>query len=137
MEKMRLRRLGVRTTLPTRLLEHLLVLVLAHLLAPLLDYRTQRISSACLLDGLEKTRPAVGRAESYRTGFYQVSRRQRRPELLVPDDQSPAAGPGRRAAGRRWFTNQGQLESSRMYFKDAHEELRLHIRRLLETSYVF
>src|SRR2546423_3563493 len=46
--------LRVRPTLPTRLLEHLLVLVLAHLLAPLLDYRTQRISRACVIDGLEK-----------------------------------------------------------------------------------
>jgi len=36
--------LGVRPALPPCLLEHLLMLVLAHLLAPLLDYRTQDFS---------------------------------------------------------------------------------------------
>jgi hypothetical protein len=41
--------LGVRAALPTRLLEHLLVLVLAHLLAPLLDYGTQANSNAGML----------------------------------------------------------------------------------------
>jgi hypothetical protein len=44
---------GVRATLPTRLLKHLLVLVLAHLLASLLDYRTQGNSRACLFEGLK------------------------------------------------------------------------------------
>ena len=38
------RSLRVRATLPARLLQHLLVLVLAHLLAPLLDYGAQIIS---------------------------------------------------------------------------------------------
>src|SRR5919199_4385617 len=47
-------RLRVRAALPPRLLQHLLVLVLAHLLAPLLDYRTQANSRACVIDGLEK-----------------------------------------------------------------------------------
>src|ERR671934_998391 len=41
-------RLGVGPALPPGLLQHLLVLVLAHLLAPLLDYRAQTISQACV-----------------------------------------------------------------------------------------
>src|SRR5205809_261958 len=39
--------LGVRAALPARLLQHFLVLVLAHLLAPLLDYRAQS-NSQCV-----------------------------------------------------------------------------------------
>src|SRR5438128_10920922 len=41
--------LGVRATLPAGLLKHLLVLVFAHLLAPLLDYRAQS-NSQCAFD---------------------------------------------------------------------------------------
>src|SRR5229473_451016 len=43
-----LTRLGIRSC-PPRLLQHLLVLVLAHLLAPLLDYRAQYNSQAQLI----------------------------------------------------------------------------------------
>src|SRR6266851_3225724 len=41
-------RLRVGAPSPSCLLEHLLVLVLAHLLAPLLDYRAQTASKACV-----------------------------------------------------------------------------------------
>src|SRR5260221_9330343 len=58
--------LRARPALPTRLLQHLLVLVLAHLLAPLLDNGTQACSSvrAVFVDG--ERRPEWPRA-SYRT----------------------------------------------------------------------
>src|SRR2546425_3376947 len=64
--------LRVRTTLPTRLLEHLLVLVLAHLLAPLLDYRTQQNSRACVNDGLEKPDRRLAAPNHTVQGFCQV-----------------------------------------------------------------
>src|SRR5207302_11003715 len=64
--------LRVRPTLPTRLLEHLLVLVLAHLLAPLLDYRTQQNSRACVNYGLEKPGRRMAAPNHTVQGFYQV-----------------------------------------------------------------
>src|SRR5438309_8962806 len=50
-------RLGVRAALPAGLLQHLAVLVLPHLLAPLLDDRTQANSCACLIYQLGLTQP--------------------------------------------------------------------------------
>src|SRR2546425_292551 len=80
--------LRVRTTLPTRLLEHLLVLVLAHLLAPLLDYRTQRNSRACVIDGLEKPRRRLAAPNHTVRGFCQVG-------------GGPTGSPNGRAVGPR------------------------------------
>src|SRR6266513_1553291 len=76
------------TALPTRLLKHLAMLMLPHLLAPLLDDRTQ--ANSCTRAGL--------------TGW---------------------KGPDPRAA---------RNHSVDMYFKDAHEELRLQVRRFLERE---
>src|ERR1700704_3159934 len=107
--------LPVRAKLPTRLLEHLLVLVLAHLLAPLLDYRTQRISRACVIDGLEKP-----------------GRRLAAPNHTVQGFCRGGGGPGLLARSMPpHMANFGSafgsgLESARMHFTDAHEELRLH-----------
>src|SRR5207302_5012028 len=58
-------RLGVRAALPAGLLQHLAVLVLPHLLAPLLDDRTQANSCTCLIDQLGLTQPPrTGRNDS-------------------------------------------------------------------------
>src|ERR1700681_3325007 len=91
--------LRVGAPCPACLLKHLLVLVLAHLLAPLLDYRAQSNSQTQFIYKVG-TPAQRGARESYR--------------------KLPAA--------------RASLNSPSMYFTDAHEELRLHIRRFLEKE---
>src|SRR5450759_2060451 len=108
--------LRVVASSPTCLLKHLLVLVLAHLLAPLLDYRAQSNS----LRGSPRTQGRILRVRGAETQFiYKMG--------------TPAQR-GARESYRKLPAARSSLNSPSMYFSDAHEELRLHIRKFLEKE---
>src|SRR6202011_3635771 len=112
-----LRVLRVSPPSPSGLLQHLLVLVLAHLLAPLLDYRAQSISLITW-----GARPGCPRTQKRR--------------LRVRGAKARVIS---RRGSRRRMIPQAAAATFRptllpMYFTDAHEELRLHIRKFLTTE---
>src|ERR1700674_244369 len=107
--------LGVGAPSPSGLLKHLLVLVLAHRLAPLLDYRAQ--SNSLGFPANSRSHPASSWGRDT-IDFLSGDTRRR----------------GARESYRKLPAARSSLNSPSMYFTDAHEELRLHIRRFLEKE---
>src|SRR5207247_11230717 len=82
--------LGVRATLPAGLLKHLLVLVFAHLLAPLLDYRAQS-NSQCAFDPAVEVSAANHPVSSGGDVPHGTPRVRRTSHREVPRERGPSA----------------------------------------------